>query len=255
MLKAKMPAPNLKFMIYNAPTLAAAKAGTEGMEIIKAAGISFRYGDEPVLSNISFKVSSGDFVAVIGANGAGKSTMLKLILGELEPAGGSIELFGQDARRFKDWPRIGYVPQSAYSKLSGFPATVEEIVGAGLYSKIGLFRFPNESHKEKIRWALEMTGMKPYAKRLAGSLSGGQQQRVLISRVLAAEPGAMLLDEPASGVDAESADSIYELLGKMSSEAGLAIVMVTHDMAKAKKHVSRILQLDQGSLVEVLERC
>ncbi|MDR1640384.1 MAG: metal ABC transporter ATP-binding protein [Clostridiales bacterium] len=219
------------------------------MEIIKASGISFRYGDEPVLSNIDFTVSTGDFVAVIGANGAGKSTMLKLILGELEPAAGVIELFGEDSRKFKDWPRIGYVPQSAYSKLSGFPATVQEIVGSGLYSKIGLFRFPNESHRERVRWALDKTGMRPFAKKLAGSLSGGQQQRVLISRVLVANPDVMLLDEPASGVDAESAASIYDLLGKMSREAGLAVVMVTHDMAKAKRHVSRVLQLDQGSLV------
>jgi zinc transport system ATP-binding protein len=218
------------------------------MEIIKASGISFRYGDEPVLANIDFTVKAGDFVAVIGANGAGKSTLLKLILGELEPASGVIELFGEDSRKFKDWPRIGYVPQNAYSKLSGFPATVEEIVGAGLYSKIGLFRFPNESHKEKARWALEMTGMAQHAKKLAGSLSGGQQQRVLISRVLVASPDAMLLDEPASGVDTESAASIYELLGKMSREAGLAVVMVTHDMAKAKRHVSRVLQLEQGCL-------
>jgi zinc transport system ATP-binding protein len=221
------------------------------MEIIKVDGLCFNYGEELILHNVSFSVSRGDFAAIVGANGAGKSTLLKVMLGELNPVSGSVKLFGEDARQFKDWIRVGYAPQNAFSRMANFPATAEEVVGANLYSQIGMFRFPTNAHKEKIKHALEQTGMLPYAKRLVGSLSGGQQQRVLISRVLAGNPDVMLLDEPTTGVDSKASTEVYEILLRLNRENGLTIAMVTHDTAKAFEYVSRIMCLEQGSIVEL----
>lgn len=219
--------------------------------VLEVDNLSFSYGNEPIFSKIGFSVSKGDFAAVIGSNGAGKSTLLRLILGELPPSTGNIRLFGQDIRQFRDWPKIGYVPQNVLQSGVNFPATAEETVKANLFSQIGLLRFPKKEHLEKTRQALEMVGMAEYAKRLIGKLSGGQQQRVLLARVLVSQPEIMLLDEPTVGVDAQTVDSLYELLSRLNKETGLTLIMVTHDISRAVDHVSRILCLEEGSLIEL----
>lgn len=219
--------------------------------IIEIDDLGFSYGNEPVFSKIGFSVYKGDFAAIIGANGAGKSTLLRLILGELVPNAGSVRLFGQDSRRFRDWPKIGYVPQAGQHANANFPATAEEIVRANLFSQIGLLRFPGKEHRDKVQRALELVGMEGYAKRMIGELSGGQQQRIMLARVLAGEPEIMILDEPTTGVDAQTVQSLYELLLRLNQEKGLTIVMVTHDIGRAAKYVSRILCLEEGSLVEL----
>jgi zinc transport system ATP-binding protein len=218
---------------------------------IEVEDLSFSYGNEPVFTQISFSVHKGDFVAVIGSNGAGKSTLLRLILGELTPSGGKIRLFDQDIRQFENWPKIGYVPQAGLQSSVNFPATAEEIVAANLFSQIGLFRFPQKEHREKSRSALELVGMEAYSKRLIGELSGGQQQRIMLARVLVNDPEIMLLDEPTTGVDARTVQSLYELLAQFNRDTGLTIVMVTHDISRAANYVSRILCLEEGSLVEL----
>lgn len=218
--------------------------------IIEVDDLGFSYGNEPVFSKIGFSVYKGDFAAIIGANGAGKSTLLRLILGELVPNAGSVRLFGQDSRRFRNWPKIGYVPQAGQHSNANFPATAEEIVRANLFSQIGLLRFPGKEHRDKVQRALELVGMEGYAKRMIGELSGGQQQRIMLARVLAGDPEIMILDEPTTGVDAQTVQSLYELLARLNQENGLTIVMVTHDIGRAAKYVSRILCLEEGSLVE-----
>ena len=117
---------------------------------IESHNLSFSYGTLPVLENVSFSVPEGSYTALIGANGAGKSTLLKLLLGELTPTSGSLSLLGQPIRSFRDWPRIGYVPQGTQAGYADFPASVSEVVSAGLYKKIGLFRFANASHRKEI---------------------------------------------------------------------------------------------------------
>lgn len=219
------------------------------IKTIEADGVSFSYGAEPILDNISFCVNEGDFLALIGANGAGKSTLLKLLLGELSPTGGVIRLLGEDLRGFRDWPKIGYVPQ--INTAAGFPATAEEIVLANLYSQIGPFRIPSREHHKKALRALSQVGMQEYAKRLIGNLSGGQQQRVTLARVLAGDPALMLLDEPTTGIDARTALELYELLARLNRETGLTIVMVTHDIARASPYVTRTLCIEDNSLVEI----
>lgn len=220
-------------------------------DVIAARGLSFRYGDEPVLSRVDFSLRAGDFAAVIGANGAGKSTLLRLLLGEIAPDAGDIRLFDRDVRRFKDWPRIGYVPQKGLASVSSFPATVEEIIEAHISSRTGPLRLSREARRARMRRALAWVDMEDYAKRLIGRLSGGQQQRVLLARVLAGEPELMLLDEPTAGVDAETVQALYGLLSRLNRETGLTVLMVTHDVARAAEVVSRVLCLEEGTLVEL----
>lgn len=221
--------------------------------IIEARELYFRYENEPVLERVNFSLQPGDFAAVIGPNGTGKSTLMRLLLHELTPTSGSIRLFGQDIRRFHDWPRIGYMPQNGGQASAGFPATAEEIVLANLFSEVGLLRFPKKAHREKALEALETVGMAEHAKRLIGEMSGGQQQRVMLARVLAGGPELMLLDEPTAGVDERSICAFYELLARLHTEKGLTIMMVTHDIARSSPFVSRVLCLEEGTLLE-LER-
>ncbi len=219
--------------------------------ILEVNNVTFSYGNEPIFNKIGFSVYKGDFVAVIGPNGAGKSTLLRLMLGELPPASGSIRLFGQDIHRFKNWPRIGYVPQAGLQSSVNFPATVEEIVKVNLFSRIGLLRFPKREHREKTLQTLEAVEMGAYSRQMIGELSGGQQQRVLLARVLVNEPEIMLLDEPTTGVDTQSVQSLYELLRQLNRKTGLTIVMVTHDIVRAVNYVSKVFCLEDGSLVEL----
>lgn len=217
--------------------------------MISMENIHFQYGGVPVLLDVGFVLRRGDFGAIIGSNGAGKSTLLKLLLGELHPMGGCIRLLGQE--NFRDWPRIGYVPQNSVQMAAGFPATAEEVVRANLYSQIGRFRPAGKQHREKALRALEKVGMRDYARQLVGTLSGGQLQRVMIARVLAGEPELMLLDEPTAGVDAHSAQALYELLAKLNRDTGLSIAIVTHDVAHIAPFVNRVFCLEQGTLVEL----
>ena len=223
----------------------------DAKSIIEVNDVSFRYGSDPVLDNVSFSIHAGDFAAIIGPNGTGKSTLMRLMLGELVPSSGSIRLFGQDTHQFHDWPKIGYVPQNSLHSSTGFPATAEEIVTANLFSKIGLMRFPKKEHRKKALEALELVGMGGYAKRLIGEMSGGQQQRVMLARVLVGEPEIMLLDEPTTGVDSAAISSLYDLLKMLNQEQGITVVMVTHDISRATDCVSRVMCLEEGSLVEL----
>jgi zinc transport system ATP-binding protein len=220
-------------------------------EIVEVQNLGFSYGAAPVFSGVGFSVLRGDFVGIIGSNGAGKSTLLRLMLGELAPAAGGIRLFGQDIRRFRDWPKIGYVPQNALKTGADFPASVREIVQANLYAQVGLCRFPSRALRKKAADALAEVGMAGYEKRLIGELSGGQQQRVMLARVLVGAPELMMLDEPTTGVDASTIEALYALLRRLNRENGLTIVMVTHDVARVSEHASRILCLEEGSLVEL----
>jgi zinc transport system ATP-binding protein len=220
-------------------------------ELIEFKDITFGYRNKPILDRVSFSLSKGDFAALTGANGAGKSTILKLILGELTPAAGWIRLMGEDVRQFKNWPKIGYVPQKSILSGGSFPATAEEIVLASLYAQIGRMRFAKKEHREKARQALAQVGLEQASGQLIGNLSGGQQQRVMITRVLVSEPNLMLLDEPTTGLDSTTVQGLYELLARLNQERGLTILMVTHDLARASDYVNRIFCLEEESLLEL----
>lgn len=219
--------------------------------IIAMRRVSFAYHREPVLDEIDFAVPRDGFVCLTGANGTGKSTLLRLLLGELAAQSGRVELFGEPVARFRGWPRIGYVPQNAAAHAAAFPATAQEIVSIGLYGRSGFARFPGREGREQVRRALGAVGMLEQARRPVGELSGGQAQRVLLARALAGQPELLLLDEPTTGVDARSSDALYELLHTLHQQTGLSVVLVTHDMARAVLYMTGCYCLEHGNLLKL----
>lgn len=194
---------------------------------IEVRKLSFAYDKAQVLSHVNLTVEAGDFLAIVGPNGGGKTTLLKLLVGLLKPQEGEIRLFGEKvpSRRIS----AGYVPQNTNCNLE-FPITVEETVATGL---------PHyKSDPEKIREVLDAVKIGAFASRRLGELSGGERQRVLIARALASDPQILFLDEPSSHIDARGQDYLYELLATLNER--MTIVIVSHDRAIFSKHVKNV---------------
>ncbi|WP_018923744.1 metal ABC transporter ATP-binding protein [Salsuginibacillus kocurii] len=213
--------------------------------VVDIKNLSFRYGNQYVLEDVSMRLAPGAFLGLVGPNGSGKSTLLKSLLGLQQPQKGEIRLFGEKVEKYKGWDRIGYVSQKANSFNAGFPATVFEVVSMGLFGKKGLFRFLNRKDKQKVREAIEWVGMTPYEKRNIGELSGGQQQRVFIARALVSDPELLILDEPTVGVDAKSVQNFYTMLEGLNKEHGLTLLLVTHDVGAMTRHVTDVACLNK----------
>lgn len=197
--------------------------------IIELKDICFSYTSDEVLKDVSLEIHKGDYVGLVGPNGGGKTTLLKLMLGLLKPKDGSVKLFGTDIKDFKDWSKIGYVPQNKHVELN-FPVTVEEMVSMGRYGKRGLFHFPTKVDKEKTLNALSQVDMIDFKDRQIHDLSGGQQQRVFIARAIASEPEIIFLDEPTVGVDVKTQKQFYSLLRKLNKDLALTLILVTHEL-------------------------
>lgn len=210
-----------------------------GTPIITVKDMCFGYGKEEILNNVNFIVEEQEYVGIIGANGAGKSTLMKLILGQLTPDCGQV-IVNTDS--------IGYVPQVGFSKVSNFPANVEEIILTGIHKEIGMFRFPKKEHKQRVADTLTLVGMQTYKKRMLSELSGGQQQRVLIARALIQNPKLLVLDEPLTGIDKEAGEALYRLLDKLNKEYGMTIVMVTHNMEQVARYTNCFYHVNNGSV-------
>ena len=188
-------------------------------------------------------------MGIIGSNGAGKSTLLRILLHQLTLERGNLEIDGVDVNHYRDWAKIGYVPQSHHYLNTAFPATVEEILLANMFPQIGLFRFGSREHRRKVRETLRMVDMESHLTSLVGTLSGGQLQRVLIARALVNSPKYLFLDEPTTGIDTTNTQLLYELLARLNHELGLTVVMVTHDVNRAANYLQRTYCLEDGSLV------
>lgn len=207
--------------------------------------LQFAYGREPILQDVTLRVGKGDFLGIVGPNGSGKTTLLRIILGLQPPQFGVVQLFGQDLAVFRQWYRVGYVPQKAASFNSDFPATVREVVLTGRTAQRGLFRPLGRRDRELTDGAIEMVGMMPYAHRPMGHLSGGQQQRVFIARALVSQPELLILDEPTVGVDASAQEQFYALLRRLRQEMGLTIILVSHDIGVVTSQVSHLACLNR----------
>lgn len=220
------------------------------MEAIKVEHLSFGYtGDVPILEDVNLKIEEGDYVILTGENGSGKSTFLKLLLGQLEADQGRIELLGRNIAtgKFRGL-KVGYVPQNSISGNQDFPATVEEVVRTGLYRPLGK-RLSGKECNQRVKKALQELGMEDFLKRRIGELSGGQQQRVMLARVLADEPKLLILDEPTVGVDSSSIQALCEILEKKHKE-GLTILMVTHGNTRIFAGANRHLRAEEGGITE-----
>ncbi|WP_106768106.1 metal ABC transporter ATP-binding protein [Paenibacillus faecalis] len=204
--------------------------------IVQLKDISFSYREQQVIKNLDFAVKERDFVGIVGSNGAGKTTLLRMIVGLLPAAEGSVELFGQPIRKFRDWERIGYVPQkNAFNPL--FPATVREVIMSGLYNRKNMFRRIGRKQQQKCDDALEVMRIQDIADKRIGQLSGGQQQRVFLARALINRPDLLILDEPTIGIDAETQANFFELITHMHAHHNMTFLMVTHDLDMVKDYL------------------
>ncbi|MBY7144019.1 metal ABC transporter ATP-binding protein [Virgibacillus sp. NKC19-3] len=213
--------------------------------VVSMKNISYAYEQSNVLQHVNFEIPRGAFMGLLGPNGGGKTTLVKLILGVLKPDSGSIQLLNQPIERFKEWDKFGFVSQKANSFNKGFPATVYEVVSMGLTAKVGYLRFFKKQHKEKILQAIDQVGMLDYAYKNVGNLSGGQQQRVFIARSLVNEPELLILDEPTVGVDNENVRRFYDLLHQLNEERNITLLLVTHDTSTMTKHATDIVCLNK----------
>lgn len=223
------------------------------MRIVEAEKLCFGYDGVPVLKNLSFTIEQGDFCGVIGANGTGKSTLFKLVMGLLSPDSGSIALFGKDISKFRKFHKIGYVAQKSAVLSGGFPATAFEAVLSGLAGRLGVLHRADKEDREFALSCLETVGAAEYSRKLLGELSGGQLQRVIIARALAAKPELMLLDEPTIGIDTRSVEDICCLLARLNKEQGLTIAMITHDLTSALSHAGKVLVFDDSGGADMVD--
>ena len=196
--------------------------------IIEAHQITFSYDEHPILKNVSFQVFSGEFIGIIGPNGGGKTTLLKLIMGFLKPSKGALQVHG----------KISYVPQLNRVDRD-FPISVEEIILLGAISQISYWqRYPKQV-LAKADALMEQFGLIHYKKKAFGSLSGGLAQKTLLARALISEPDLLLLDEPTANIDPPSSKKIFEILESFKDTK--TILLVTHDLKTIVEKVDRIL--------------
>jgi zinc transport system ATP-binding protein len=200
------------------------------MKVIEVENLHSRYNGIHVLEDITFSVSAGDYIGLVGPNGSGKTTLIKNILGIVRPEDGRIRLFGRSLPEFQEWHRVGYLPQRLSSFNPGFPSTVEEIVALGLISRRRRPGYSGEMHRDAVDRALRQMNISDIRKKKIGELSGGQQQRVLIARAIVNDPDLIILDEPATALDPETREQFHAMLKHINRQKNITIVLVTHDI-------------------------
>lgn len=197
---------------------------------IKNVWFSYSGSQQFLLTDINVEIEAGEYISVIGENGCGKTTLMRLLLGNLKPTRGSISI---------NTKSIGYVPQRNDFSNANFPITVYEVLSSYL-------KLLKQRDKAIINRVLCITGMEGYEKSLMGNLSGGQLQKILISRALMGKPELLILDEPSTGVDIDSQKELYGLLKRMSQEEGLTVVAVEHNLQAAFANSTKIFHLKNG---------
>lgn len=202
---------------------------------VSLSSVSFNYEKTPVLTNVSLAIPDKSFTAIIGPNGGGKSTLIKLMLGLLKPQKGTCKLFNE--KPIGTSKKVAYVPQTRDFDLK-FPVTVFDVVLMGLYHKLNLFGFYSAECKVKAKKALSIVGLSGFEKRSFGTLSGGQAQRVLIARALIVDPKILILDEPTASVDFETKNVILKLL--LERKQKMAIILVTHEIDQIISEVDHV---------------
>lgn len=208
--------------------------------IVELKNVYFAYTNVSVLENINITIKQNDFLSIIGPNGGGKTTILRIILGLLEPDKGKVYVFGTPPKKARK--RIGYLPQHITFDFD-FPISVSEVVLMGRLGKRGIGRKYTETDISVCMAALQKVGMQQYRNNEIGKLSQGQRQRVFIARALSTEPKLLLLDEPVSSVDTQWQQTFYELLHDLNKE--ITIVLVTHDISVVSTYIDKIACLNK----------
>jgi len=207
--------------------------------ILDVGNLNVRYTGYSALEEISFHLHAGERVAVVGPNGAGKSTLFKAVAGVLQPSSGEVTIYGSGPRGHIC---IAYIPQRSQVDWK-FPVSVADVVMMGRIAKLGLLGWPKKSDWEHVHRALKTVNMDDLSKRQISQLSGGQQQRMFIARAIAQEAELMLMDEPLTGLDTPSQESLLDLLDTLR-EQHVTVMVATHDLEQAARHFDRIMLLN-----------
>ncbi len=241
----------MKLPGHSDPCRCAACTGGDVAEhspLLSLCGLSFRRDDRLILDNVDFTVDYGDFIAITGPNGGGKTTLLRLILGLLKPSEGNIVFYTRDGKPTSTPPAFGYLPQKNAVD-SHFPITVREVVWSGLLSEKG---WSKEKKAEAVEDAILLLGLENLADRPIGRLSGGQFQRALLARAIVREPGVLVLDEPLSYLDKFFEERLYRIIEDISRRS--TILLVSHEMSRIAGMACRHIIVDH-TLSECTASC
>lgn len=214
------------------------------MKAIEIEGLYYRIGNKDILKDINLVLEEGRFLGIVGPNGGGKTTLLKIILGILKPSGGSVKIKEMGPSEAIKRGIFGYLPQALKVDLN-FPARAVDIVLTGLYGKIGLMKFPSKEQRKEAIEVLQVMGMENFAFETFGNLSAGQQQRVLAARALVAKPEILILDEPSTGIDVVGQEDFYHLLKGLQKKMNITIIMVSHDIGALSGYVDEVACLNR----------
>ncbi len=220
---------------------------TAAAPLVEFAAVTCNYDATVALQDVSLKIRAGQFMAIVGPNGGGKTTLLRMILGMVPPAGGKIRLRGEPLSR-SSLQRIGYVPQLETIDWN-FPITVEEVITMGFFVKNRWFGGIGETERRKLDNIMERLNLGGLGQRHIRELSGGQQQAVFIGRALVGEPELILLDEPASGLDIRSRDDVIHFLHEINHQ-GVAVVLTAHDLNWVAAHLPWAVCLNHRVIAE-----
>jgi zinc transport system ATP-binding protein len=205
--------------------------------LVELTNICFGYGEEEVLCSVSLTINKGDFIGIIGPNGSGKTTLINILVGLIQPGSGSVKIFDTPLDKFKDYNKIGYVPQKAHQFDAKIPLTVSESVDLGLIN--------SRNHGESaVQEALQAVNLLDKKDKLITELSGGQLQRAFIAKALVSSPELLILDEPTTGVDVATQDEFYTLLSQLNKK-GLTLIMVSHDIDVVVNEVNKLVCLNK----------
>jgi zinc/manganese transport system ATP-binding protein len=236
--------PLAKGAVVADPPQSAENRQAGGTPLLELEDIGVRLGGRQVLSEVSFSVGKGEFTGIIGPNGAGKTTLLRVILGLIEPSGGRVLIEGEPVHN-KNKAGIGYVPQKMVID-PDMPLRARDVVSLGLDGHRLGFGFPSRQRRELVDRALADVGAAGYADARVGELSGGEQQRVLVAHALISRPKLLLLDEPLANLDLRSEQEIVAVLGRLTREHGISVLLSAHDMNPLLGVMDRIVYVANG---------
>jgi zinc transport system ATP-binding protein len=194
-----------------------------------------------VIQDATFTIDNADYVGLVGPNGGGKTTLLKTILGILPSKNGTIRIFGEDAKSYSHWERVAYISQEATDFDPTFPMSVRELVALGRLNKSNTGRRLKEEDWTAVDEALSFMGISDISHSRIGNLSGGQKQRAFMAKCLVRNPQIIILDEPVTGVDAETQERFYKKLSNLNAKKGVTILVVTHDLAAVFCRMSKVI--------------
>ena len=219
------------------------------MKAIEIKNANFAYDRDPVLRDLNLTLMNKEKITIIGGNGVGKTTLIKVIIGELKLKSGQIKIFEEDLN-INSLKKIGYVPQSQKENLYTFPISVKELVTLQLYESMGTIKIPRKVHYDKTMDLLKKMNLEKYANYPLRDLSGGLRQRVVITRALMNNPEILIFDEPTSGVDENSKRQFAKTIEDLNNNFDVSIILITHelDWVKNNLQMDKFYELKKGGL-------